>query len=197
VRQLPSCIQTPRAEARGRKKVHWNRIEVDSDDMQFIEAVAIWATEHACIDRSRIFAVGFSAGGWVVNALGCIRPDLFRGVVPIAAAGPFTSCNVPMAAMVMNGRHDHSASVTMGWRSANSWRAVNSCANSTATWPNGPCYKFDNCDPNAPVLWCEYPGGHDWPAFATRANPRLGRAIRITTFTAMITGADPLWIVAT
>jgi polyhydroxybutyrate depolymerase len=54
------------------------------DDMAFIDAVIADATTRFPIDRRRIMASGFSAGGMLVWNLACYRAGLFAGFAPIA-----------------------------------------------------------------------------------------------------------------
>lgn len=157
------------AKLRPGRGAYWDCFSsTDTSDTRFVDAILAWADEHACVDKSRVLAVGFSAGGWMANHLGCARPNVFRGIVPIAA-GAWGKCKSPVAAMVMHSPDDDTASISLGWRGLFTWRSLSSCSTSSHAWPSGPCRAFEDCAERAPVLWCEYPGGHRWPLSATRA----------------------------
>lgn len=156
-------------EVRPGRRAYWDCFSsTDTSDTRFVDAILAWADDHACVDKTRIFAVGFSAGGWMASHLGCTRPKVFRGIVPIAA-GAWGKCELPVAAMVMHSRDDDTASISLGWRGLFTWRSLSNCSSSSHAWPSGPCEEFRGCVEHAPVLWCEYPGGHRWPPNATRA----------------------------
>jgi polyhydroxybutyrate depolymerase len=153
----------------GRGVVAWDDRSPVSGDTRFIETIISWMSEHRRVDTSLVFVVGFSAGGWFANHLACYYPNLIRGIVPIAAAGPFARCKHPVAAMVMHSSKDKVAPISLGWRSLYTWRTLSNCSSSKLEWAHGPCYQFAHCRAEAPVMWCEYAGSHEWPKTASLA----------------------------
>ncbi len=55
-----------------------------SDALELINALAA----RAPVDRSRIYATGFSMGGSAAWLLPCLAPELFAGIVPISGIAP-------------------------------------------------------------------------------------------------------------
>ncbi|MEP3347348.1 MAG: prolyl oligopeptidase family serine peptidase [Litoreibacter sp.] len=55
-----------------------------SDEFEYIDAVISDATKRLPIDKTRLVAAGFSAGGMMTWNLACARSDLFAGFVPIS-----------------------------------------------------------------------------------------------------------------
>ena len=51
-----------------------------ADDLGFIAALLDHVEDHACVDRNREYAAGFSAGAAMAQALSCTMPDRFAAV---------------------------------------------------------------------------------------------------------------------
>lgn len=66
---------------------HWNaRIGLSVvDDVGFLSNLALEIADEYSLDSDRIFATGFSNGGYMSYALACERPDVFRAVAPVSA----------------------------------------------------------------------------------------------------------------
>ncbi len=56
----------------------------DVDDVAFTRAVVAHARSLACVDASRIYAVGVLTGGGMAHYLGCHAADLFAAISPAA-----------------------------------------------------------------------------------------------------------------
>ena len=78
-------------------KKHWNDARRSTDfaartqgydDVAFVRAVIDDAAAAFGIDRSRVYAVGFSNGGQMVNRLAHEMPELLAGVAMISATQP-------------------------------------------------------------------------------------------------------------
>ncbi|WP_050947156.1 alpha/beta hydrolase family esterase [Gordonia araii] len=57
-----------------------------ADDIAFTRAIIRKISSEACVDRSRIFAVGRSNGGGLVNLLACQLPGQFAGIAMVSGA---------------------------------------------------------------------------------------------------------------
>ncbi len=59
-------------------------LNYNGEDVNFAEAMVSWVEANFCVDESRIFSTGMSAGGLMSDMLGCQMPDVFRaiGVMP-------------------------------------------------------------------------------------------------------------------
>ena len=139
-------------------------------DIAFTDAILNQIQTNFCIDKSRIFATGFSYGAGMSNAIACARANVFRGVALYAGA-QLSGCDggtQPIAYFATHGLDDNVLSIAQG-RSLRD-RAVrnNRC---TAQNPLEPargsgthiCTSYQNCTAGYPVRWCAFDGGH-WPS---------------------------------
>lgn len=152
----------------------WDPTKGGEDD-QFVDALVAEVEASHCVDRDRIFAVGFSNGARMTSMLGCHRGDKIRAIAPVAPGGNATT--LPLAGGGCVGEvgiweglgtedADHEAGATLV---RDFYRTANGCAATrTATTPAG-CETYDGCRAAVPSVWCTYPGGHAWPALASAA----------------------------
>jgi poly(3-hydroxybutyrate) depolymerase len=139
-------------------------------DIAFTDAILNQIQTNFCIDKSRIFATGFSYGAGMSNAIACARANVFRGVALYAGA-QLSGCDggtLPIAYFATHGLDDTVLSIAQG-RSLRD-RAVrnNRC---TAQNPLEPargsgthiCTSYQGCTAGYPVRWCAFDGGH-WPS---------------------------------
>ena len=80
-------------------------------DINFTKALVDELTSKLCIDRSRIFAEGFSMGGSMSYAIACAMGDVVRGVVA-HSGGPMSGCvqhTKPVAYFMTHGTKTTSA----------------------------------------------------------------------------------------
>jgi polyhydroxybutyrate depolymerase len=61
-------------------------LERNIDDVGFIRALIGDLADRTCIDRTRIFATGLSAGGYMASRLACEASDVIAAIAPVAAA---------------------------------------------------------------------------------------------------------------
>ncbi len=72
-------------------------------EFDYFNAVLDDASDRFAIDRDRVIAAGFSAGGMMVWNLACARPDLFAGFIPISGTfwlGPPDACAAPVTNII-------------------------------------------------------------------------------------------------
>lgn len=84
--------------------------ETPIDDVGFVRAL-VGAVDHdACIDRRRIYATGFSNGGFLSHRLACEADDLFAAVAPVSSVNGIAAeaCHPerPVPVFAMNGTAD-------------------------------------------------------------------------------------------
>lgn len=124
-----------------------------------------------CVDKSRIFSVGFSFGAMFTNALAQTHQDVLRGVVVYAAADyniyfpPNTG--KPLAYMGVHGLNDPTCPIKAGRSSRDRFVKNNGCA-TPATVPEaksgGNYVTYDyTCPSNYPVEWTTFDGKHTYP----------------------------------
>jgi polyhydroxybutyrate depolymerase len=155
----------------------WDTAPGDTTDVGFARAV-LDAVEHdRCVDRRRIFATGFSNGGFVANLLGCQLSDRLAAVAPVAGARALDTCApaVPMPVMFFHGTSDQIVPPRLTVAARAWWRAANRCGNGDEM--RDGCTASRDCA--ADVVVCEGPQPHAWPPDATqrileffRAHPR-------------------------
>ncbi|MEX1376763.1 MAG: prolyl oligopeptidase family serine peptidase [Eubacteriales bacterium] len=65
---------------------HWNaRLKLSTvDDVGFLSDLALYLADEYNLDKNKIFAMGFSNGGYMAYALACERPDVFRAVASVS-----------------------------------------------------------------------------------------------------------------
>lgn len=136
---------------------HWGRV----DDLPFFDALVAFAKRSTCIDERRIFAVGWSSGGYFANQLACVRPSVVRASASLSGGGPEqATCTTPMPLFIHHGRNDNQVMVTEGRFSRDHWRKVNGCT--AAPSPVDGCVRFEGC--KAPLVYCETDHtGHSMP----------------------------------
>lgn len=140
-----------------------------------------------CVDKSRIFATGFSFGGAMSLALACTRADVFRGVAFFSGADLTGSCNTTLTKSIAyyasqaSGDASGAPIPTSGRIKQAQFAAVNGCtaeANST-TFPAAgkahTCTVYKNCKAGFPTVYCVFDGPHGWepvdPGQSTSWNP--------------------------
>lgn len=139
-------------------------------DLALTDAILNQVQSNLCIDKSRIFATGFSYGAGMSNAIACARANVFRGVALYSGA-QLSGCDggtAPIPFFAAHGLDDNVLSISQG-RSLRD-RAVrnNKC---TAQNPLEPargsgrhtCTSYQGCTAGYPVRWCAFDGGH-WPS---------------------------------
>jgi poly(3-hydroxybutyrate) depolymerase len=123
-----------------------------------------------CIDKSRVFANGFSYGAGMSFALACARPDVFRAV-GIYSGGQLSGCSggtSPVAYYATHGLDDGTLQISGGRTMRDKFVKNNGC---TAMSPPEPannsgshiCTSYQGCSAGHPVRWCAFDGsnGHD------------------------------------
>lgn len=138
-------------------------------DLEFFDAMLDELAGGYCIDRSRIYAIGFSYGGKMVHHLGCKRTDRLKAISVgdgSWADGAPKCGRLPV--LVTHRTRDDDELIAWGKDAATRWSRVNGC--STETEPTDAehgCSAWKGCAPGAPVTFCEdrffdpkWP--HDW-----------------------------------
>jgi polyhydroxybutyrate depolymerase len=144
----------------------------ESDDFAFLDSLGREVEASHCVDRDRIFAVGFSLGARFTANLGCWRGDVLRAIAPIAPGGnevalPLDACVDEVGVWEGLGLRDvdHEEGAT---RVREHYRAANGCGTTTApTTPEG-CEAYEGCRASAPLVYCTYDLGHEIPPIAPR-----------------------------
>jgi poly(3-hydroxybutyrate) depolymerase len=143
-------------------------------DVELTDAILAQLEADLCIDKSRIFATGFSFGGAMSMAIACTRADVFRGVAFFSGADLTGSCPAtltkPIAYYASQASGDSSgpASPMSGRTKQAEFAAVNGCTPepSATTFPAAgqphTCTIYKNCSAGHPTVYCVFDGGHGW-----------------------------------
>lgn len=141
-------------------------------DIAFLRAMIAHFQESLCIDPERLFSVGFSFGGMMVNAIGCEMGDVFRAIAPMAGA-LYSGCTEvnrhPLAVWMAHGASDDVVPVGDGRAALELFLERNQCGTQTTPVSPNPCVSYSGCAAGAPVHYCEWDGEHITPSFAPDA----------------------------
>jgi polyhydroxybutyrate depolymerase len=147
------------------------------DDVAFARAIVEELVRDACVDPSRVYATGFSNGGFMAHRLGCEAADTFAAIASVA--GPLgVSCKPsrPISVMQVHGLIDGIVPFwgdsSKGWRSVSStidvWTKIDGCAegSSQETFAQGSarCVRNASCRDSVEVVLCrDDQAAHTWP----------------------------------
>ena len=142
----------------------------NGQDVTLTDDILKQVEDDLCIDKSRVFANGFSYGAGMSFALACARPDVFRAV-GIYSGGQLSGCSggtSPVAYYASHGEDDGTLQISGGRTMRDKFVKNNGC---TAMMPPEPannsgshiCTSYDGCSAGHPVRWCAFDGsnGHD------------------------------------
>ncbi len=149
------------------------------DDVAFARALVEDVASVACVDPSRIYAVGFSMGGGMSHYLACHASDLFAAVAP--AAFDLLEENIddcepsrPISVVSFRGTNDqvvlygggYSAVVTgmpINFLGAEdtfaAWAEMNGCTSGPSAEDANGCQAYSGCDGDVDVVLCTKDGG--------------------------------------
>jgi poly(3-hydroxybutyrate) depolymerase len=143
-------------------------------DVELTDAILAEIEADLCIDKTRIFATGFSFGGAMCLALACTRADVFRGVAFFSGADLTGSCTEtltkPIAYYASQASGDSSGppAPTSGRVKQAQFAEVNGCTPepTATTFPAAgephTCTDYQGCSPGHPTKYCVFDGGHGW-----------------------------------
>lgn len=142
----------------------------EAESITFFDAMIEQIGEAYCVNRSEIYLVGHSLGGWFTHKLACLRGEIVRGMAGVGSAGYSGNCTGPVASLLYQNVDDK-LSPYSSWVSGREIRKkVNLCSNETTQVKIGSltCQKSEKCSSNSPVIWCEGYSGlwgdpHSWP----------------------------------
>jgi poly(3-hydroxybutyrate) depolymerase len=143
-------------------------------DVTFTDDILAQLEGDLCVDKTRIFATGFSFGGAMSIALACTRADVFRAVAFFSGADLTGSCPTtltkPIAYWASQASQDSSGtpSPTSGRTIQKLAAAVNGCTadpnaiNFPAAGQPHTCTNYKDCSAGHPTIYCVFDGPHGW-----------------------------------
>jgi polyhydroxybutyrate depolymerase len=156
------------------------------DDVGFAKALVTQVETKACIDKTRVYAVGFSMGGGMSHYLACHAADVFAAVVPQSfdlLKENEDGCTPvrPIPELSFRGTADNVALYAGGYSSVvtgmpitflgaqacwEKWASIDGCTDTPAypqvngsTWE---CSYYKQCEGNVQVGVCINNGGHEY-----------------------------------
>lgn len=134
------------------------RVELE---LAYFDRVLSDAKTQLCLDEGALFAVGFSGGGSFSGVLGCRRRDVraFASGGSVVYFDP-DDCVGDAAAWIALSDGDETVD-----RQAFRDFFVERAGCEGAPPADFSCVEYSECAPESPVVYCRYPGGHDWPEF--------------------------------
>ena len=143
-------------------------------DFRLFDVLLTKLSKQLCIDAAKVFAVGHSLGGSFVNALGCHRAAVLRGVASLGGGSAAGTCRGEVAAMVLHNPHDRLVPFELGLETRDQFLTQDNLTGPPV--PSEPrslnCERYGAPEVRHPVLWCPhtqdygfdgryYP--HNWP----------------------------------
>jgi hypothetical protein len=141
-------------------------------DLQFVDDMVDLIEKYYCVDKSRLFANGFSYGGGMSYAIACDRADVFRAVA-IYNGAVLSGCENgrdPIAYWQMAGLTDGTCPISMGEPMKNKFVQNNCCTPQNAPQPPQPppylsdgghvCTDYQGCSEGHSLRWCVHQSGH-------------------------------------
>lgn len=134
-------------------------------DLAFFDAMLAWLDANACVDRARVFVMGYSNGAQFANLLACERRD---AIAAVASAAGRLGCRPEAAAPVIisHGLQDRTIAYDAAVDASQVWAARNGCATPPRAGFTG-CFAASACT-DAAVTLCTYAGGHEYDVSFTR-----------------------------
>ncbi|WP_437986024.1 alpha/beta hydrolase family esterase [Sorangium sp. So ce117] len=146
--------------------VGWDNRSTTSPDVAFTKALIDEAAASHCIDRSRVFLVGFSWGGWMSAQAGCALGDQVRALVSAAGGPPAGNCAGPVSALIVHGAADDAEPLDSGIQTRDRFVALNQCGSGTSPAGSGSCVAYEGC--TKPTWWWQHELGHTLPEDSQR-----------------------------
>jgi polyhydroxybutyrate depolymerase len=154
------------------------------DDVALIRAILGEVGKHVNVDLSRVYATGFSNGGFLSFRLACEAADLFTAIAPAAGAvgsptlapmgvgnASFTVCkpSAKVPVLALHGDADSLVPYRYMKPSLDLFAAANGCSTSTApasqpaSGGDTTCVSYGGCPSGVEVTGCTVAaGGHCW-----------------------------------
>ncbi len=141
-------------------------------------------TSELCVDKSRVFALGYSSGGDITSVIGCEHGDKLTAIVPVATKNvsgfPLNvnqrQCRGQVSSIVVHGIKDSAVGAQGGPATADFYRELSHCSSESDPIPGYTdgltnCVKYRDCDPGGEVSFCYHGNSayngtyHGYPPF--------------------------------
>jgi polyhydroxybutyrate depolymerase len=149
--------------------------QMENRDVRFVEVLIDELLLTLPVARSKLFATGYSSGGFLSNVIACQRPGLLRAIASNAGGAPYKQAQTwpngyarcpgqePVAMLALHGEGDRGVSLDSGRFSAAYWAYVNGCSTSEMeTSGYKECSVYRGCPRGKAVGFCPVPGLGHW-----------------------------------
>lgn len=147
----------------------------DNPDVRYVEHLVDALAHRFTLDRARVFAAGYSRGGFFANVLACQKAGFLRAISSSAGGAPYAQASTfvngypkcpgqqPTAAIALHGDLDLAVTVDSGRFSAEYWAYVNGCT-TTEIEPThyAECTAYRGCPRGKAVAFCEVADVSHW-----------------------------------
>ena len=158
------------------KMATWDLDTLDgNEDDLFVSTLISSLQASLGIDKTHVFAAGYSSGGFFINMFACRHPGILRGIASSAAGAPYNQkerwpngypgCpgQKATATIAMHGSQDFGVDVKSGRFTARYWSYVNGCdMYKQETTAYDECHAYQGCPAQSPVVYCEIGGLGHW-----------------------------------
>jgi polyhydroxybutyrate depolymerase len=147
----------------------------DNREVKLVEAIIEELARRFPVDRARIYATGYSSGGFLSNVIACQRSGLLRAITSSAGGAPykqdetwpngFPKCpgQAPIAMLALHGESDHGVTLDSGRFSAEYWAYINGCqTEQMETTGYDECRVYRGCPAGKGVGLCVVPRLGHW-----------------------------------
>ncbi len=147
--------------------------ELGDRDLAFFDAMLAWLDGHTCVDRTRVFVLGYSNGAGLAHLLACERS---RAIAGAAVAAGRLSCRpaAPVPVVLSHGMQDRTIGYAQGVEASRAWAAANGCTAPPRAGVQG-CVAADGC--GAATRLCTHPGGHEYETGFTKTVAEFFKSI--------------------
>ena len=147
----------------------------ENRDVKFAVAIIDELASRFLVDRTRLFATGYSSGGFLSNVIACQRSGLLRAIASNAGGAPYkqsqtwpngySKCpdQAPIPMLALHGEDDYGVTLASGRFSAEYWAYVNGCkTDEMETTGYKECRAYRGCPAGKAVAFCQIPGLGHW-----------------------------------
>jgi polyhydroxybutyrate depolymerase len=148
----------------------------NTDDVGFVSALIAQVEDNLCVDLKRVYATGFSNGGFMAHRLGCQLSDQIAAIGVASGEEAIPSCTPsrPVPVVQTHGTADplvpYDGNPLLGFPSTmttmTGWAMRDGCATTTTTIGvvgAMTCISWNGCAGGSNVVLCTDQGGdHEW-----------------------------------
>jgi poly(3-hydroxybutyrate) depolymerase len=136
-------------------------------DVKFTDDMIALIEGDLCVDKTQLFALGFSYGGSMTYALACARATVFRAVA-VYSGGVLSGCDggtQPIPYIGIHGVSDGTLNISGGRTMRDRFVMNDGCTPQSPPEPKAGsgthiCTTYQGCKTGYPVEWCAFDGGH-------------------------------------